>query len=652
METCSQLAVTDDKRIQISVASIPARLAITQTMICDFTENPCLGAKVILGDSLDAFQSAELKKAWWTPRVMDSSGLSASKSIRMWICCNLRCILMPDHWSVVYYQFFEVGQRVFWANYVRAAMKSRLFSTQIGNLDAMGDPSGKATRKGQSTWTVYFKNGSKVEMPAGGFDRDSINQAGTRTNDLYIDEWTKIESTGSTGIDDQLAGRATRECFNKNHPFWCNKVYFLATAEDTMHPSYDRYLSFKQEVDRGNPDYVITQRSYKDYSNLKYDATRTFKEVFVEHRMLKDMRKSHSISGFMQEALGLWSKNGKGWYTQDVIDRAYENGANRGTLPIVGPHQDWARADVGRMGMVRYFMGVDPARSETAKAADGAMVVLRAEPAVENPTAVITDWKLDFVWAFKVRRADAPQWAAITHRKNQAFNFDLIEMDSQGGGQWIQPELARPRQNIRGEVVEVQPIASIEEEVSVPLNSRFILSFFRIQDRRIQKAWGHMRLSHPSNLVDTAHVEFLTAFGAGIIGLPPKLGKRDMSQQWSEERVHANQMLDLMAAQLTRISVRTDNSGKNYFNSYMAREFGVKGKKDFAYAGMYAFTAFFCWLKSFENEWWAVKSKDRAQMASGRQSMTNGRSQNLAAMTNPGIGVIRAGRRGDLNPYA
>ena len=487
-------------------------------------------------------------------------------------------------------------------------------------------------------------------MPAGGFDRDSISQAGTRTNDLYIDEWTKIESTGSTGIDDQLAGRATRECFNKHHPFWCNKVYFLATAEDTMHPSYDRYLSFKQEVDRGNPDYIIIQRSFKDYSNLPYDATRSFRDVFRDDRAMKDMRKSHSISGFMQEALGLWSKNGKGWYTQDVIDHAYDIGLNRGTLPLVGAHQDIAAKDPKRMAIVRYFEGEDPARGETTKAADGAKVVLRAEPAVEKPTADIKDWKLDFVWAYKVRKADAPQWAAITHRKNLAFNFDLICMDSQGGGQWIRPELAKERQNIRGEVVQVQPIACIEDETTVPLNSRFILSMFKITDNRIQKAWGHMRLSHPSNLVDTAHCEFLTAFNSGIIGLPPKLGNRDMTQAWSEERVHANQMLDLMAAQLTRICVRTDNSGKNYFNSYLAREFGSKGRKDFAYAGMYAFTAFFCWLKSNDNQWWTVSPKDRGKMGGGRRNEmgSTDRAQNLAAMANAGIGVLRSARRGEL----
>ena len=216
----NKLAITEDKRLTLSVRSIPKRFEITWRMRESLLADPAEAAHVILGERLDAFQSAELKKAWWTPRVMDSSGLSSGKSIRMWMICNLRAILIPDHWSMVYYQFFEVGQRVFWPNYVRCAMNSRLFSTQIGNLDAQGEQSGKATRKGQSTWTVYFKNGSKVEMPAGGFDRDSISQAGTRTNDLYIDEWTKIESTGSTGIDDQLAGRATRECFNKDHPFW------------------------------------------------------------------------------------------------------------------------------------------------------------------------------------------------------------------------------------------------------------------------------------------------------------------------------------------------------------------------------------------------------------------------------------------------
>ena len=265
----------------------------------------------------------------------------------------------------------------------------------------------------------------------------------------------------------------------------------------------------------------------------------------------------------------------------------------------------------------------------------------------------MADWKLDFVWAFKIRRADAPQWAAIIHRKNIDFGgFDLINMDSQGGGQWIQPELGKPRHMIRGTPTEVQPIASIEDEIIVPLNALFSLSLFKISDSRIQKAFGHMKMSHPTNLVDCAHVEFMTAWGAGVFGLPAKYKNRDMTTQWSDERIHANQMLDLMAQQLVKICVQTDNSGKFFFNNFMARIFGSKGRKDFACAALYAFTAFFCWLKTFEHDD-VQRPGDKAKMGHGGHQMT-GHSQygqNTAAMGHGGGGVIRRGV-GDMNPYA
>jgi hypothetical protein len=625
--------------LNILIPSIPKRYEITRTMIEDMLWNPALGAKVILGEHLDAFQSAELKRAWLTPNVMDCSGLGSSKSHRMWIVCNLRCILMPDHWCLVYYQFFEAGQRVFWSHYARCAMNSRLFATQIGNLDAKGETGGKATRKGQSTWTVYFKNTSKVEMPAGGFDRDSISQAGTNTNDIYMDEWTKVMGTGSEGIEKQILGRSRRPTFNKHHPLWANKIYFLATPEDTMHPAYTRYLTFEREVASGNPDFVVIRRSYKDFSNLRATSAHSFKEEYRDNRMISNLRKGLTLSAFMQEALGIWNRNGKGWYTQELMDRCYSIGAKRGIPPLIMPEQDPGYGDKKRMFWVKWFAGVDPAPGQTSKAADGALVALRAEPKnSQAPTCEVTDWNVDFVWGYKIRRADLTQWSALIHRKNMQFHFDGICMDSQGGGQWLQPELAKDKQKIRGQSVTVQPIASLEEEATAPINSQFILMMFRKTEGRIGNAWSTMRLSHPSNLVDTAHCEFLKAIDNGVVGFPPKLENRDKSLQWSDERLHANQMIDLTASQMMRILVKTAPDGKFFHNTFNAREFGSRGRKDFAYAAMYAFTAFFAWLKSNDNGLFGSKTEDRVHCGSSRNSgqLVGSRPEDMAIINRMG----------------
>ncbi len=596
--------------LNIHISSTPRHLKISQSMVEDFLIDPVLGATVLFKERLDEFQKARLKLCWWVPRVMDSSGFSSAKTKNLWILSNLRCLLMEDHWGYVYYQVFNTGQKAYWPYFTEVAARSPIFRAHLGNFDlGAAKDGGKATNKGQSSWACYYKNGSKIEMPAGSFSQDSKSQAGLRTNDLYIDEWTKIEAIGSEGIDEQLIQRATRKCFNQNHPLWCNHQLFLATAEDTMHPAYDRYLTFLEEVRRGNPDYALLSYSFKDYSDLPFDSQRSFKQIFREEKVLKDMKKNRSTSGYLQEGLGIWSKNGKGWYNHDVVEGCRRVGRERGIKPMVSVIDDPLYSDAKGKAKVHFFLGVDPARADQKKADDGALVALRAEPRVANPGKELTNWKLDFVWAYKVRKAKVNQWSAIIHRKNLDFLLSGIEMDSQGGGQWIRPELAMDKQRIRDTDVKVRPIGCIEDEGTMSITSQFILSMFKITDAKIHKMWGHMNMRHPDNLNDTSHQEFLEALSHGVVGFPEKLSKRPKKEieGWSQERVHANQMLDLMAFQLTKIAVQTNNDGTTFFSNNGARRFSSKGRKDFAYAGMYAFVAFLAWLKNADDGDWSKK---------------------------------------------
>jgi hypothetical protein len=604
------LAVEKSNLQILSSGKPPPRFRITPTLRDDCLCDPSFAAQYFFNAKPDEFQKARFKICWWTPRVMDSSGFSSSKTWNLWMISVLRCLLMEDHVAGVYYQVFSTGQKTYWKYFNEVAARSEVFRHHLGKariigLDGKTEELSKAMLKGPSCWSMDFKNGSQIMMPAAGFASDAKTQASIRLNDLFIDEWTKIMAAGSEGIDDQLIGRATRECFNKDHPLWCNHQMFLATAEDTMHPGYARYKTFKKEHDAGNPLYYVFSFSYKDYSRLPYKNGRTFADIHREEMVIDDMRKNKSAAGFRQEALGIWSANGRGWYTGDMIDRAYANGLDRQLDPMTGRH-DEKETVPAKLARIHYFLSLDPARAEQKKADDGSMVVLRAFPKVEKPTKQLDDWQLDYVWAYRVRKADVGTWSALTHRKHQHFGSTGIILDpgAGGGGNWIKPELAKSEQRIRDQAFKVKPIGCEEDEASMPINGQFILSMFKRGDAKIDKVWPEINMRGDDNLIDAAHSEFWEAWNRGVFGLPAKFNSRPHAEtdKWSEEKKFACLLLEMGARQLTRICVQTNDDGSIFYSKHNARLFSGKGRKDFAYAMLYAFVRFLMWVQTFEDQ--------------------------------------------------
>lgn len=587
----------------------PPKFRLSPTLLEDCQCDPVFAAKFFFKIKPDEFQKFRFKVCWWTPRVMDSSGFSSSKTWNLWMISVLRCLLMEDHVAGVYYQVFSTGQKTYWKYFNEIAARSEVFRAHLGKprimgVDGKSEEMGKGMLKGPSCYTMDFRNGSQIMMPAAGFAADAKTQASIRLNDLFIDEWTKIMAAGSEGIDAQLIGRATRETFNKEHPFWCNHQMFLATAEDTMHPGYQRYKIFKAEHDAGNPNYYVFSFNYKDYSRLPYKNGRTFAEVHREELVIDDLRKTKSAAGFRQEALGLWSANGRGWYTQDMIDRAYVNGVERGLDPMTSRHEE----KVKDKPLLHFFMSGDPARAETTKADDGSQIVLRAQPivGVTKPTKNLADWQLDYVWAYRLRKADVGTWSGLMHRKHQHFGFSglILDAGAGGGGNWIKPELAKPTQRLRDAEFKVKPIACEEDEASLPINGQFILSMFKRGDAKIEKLWPEIVMRGDDNLIDASHAEFWEAWNLGVFGLPARIRDRDPKEvaKWSDEKKFACLLLEKGAQQLTKICVQTNDDGSVFYSKHTARLFSGKGRKDFAYAMMYAFIRFLMWVQAFEDE--------------------------------------------------
>lgn len=312
-----------------------ARPVISADLITDLLCDPVMAAYVIFGAQLDVFQRARLRAYWWIPDVVDSSGFSTGKSIVFWLFCNLRAVLLPDQHIGAYYYSFESGKQNFWAMYSSPMAQHPIFRSQLGRLDESGDEA-KSMLKGPACYTASFANGSKILMPAPNWGQEARGQAGIRFNTVGIDEWTKVEATGTTGIDDQILGRCTRPSWNQHHPLWGNHTVFLATAESRAHPAWRRYSTFRKREAKGDPTAATISYSYKDFSNRPCATGKSFKEEYRITVKLNSMKAQFTREHFLRECLGIWARSGKGWYSEEALGRCVTLGRQLGTEVCMG----------------------------------------------------------------------------------------------------------------------------------------------------------------------------------------------------------------------------------------------------------------------------------------------------------------------------
>lgn len=282
-----------------------------------------------------------------------------------------------------------------------------------------------------------------------------------------------------------------------------------------------------------------------------------------------------------------------------------------------------------------YFAGVDPAPSEGARSADGAIVILRAQPnerwegwnrvgrgktggtpvplrrrgeaPVPLPEQAV-DWDRDYVYAKRLRKLSARQWAGAITRLHLRFGLTGIMLDPGGGGMWIKREMASRRQLIDGIETEVTPIVSRDE--TTVAQGHFILSLFKRGDPAIEVLWPE--LAGDDLLVDAMFAHFKEELDAAAYGFPRPYPEwtRDEMAGWTEERVWALRNLSAMMKQLQNIDVLTNENGQFIFTKRNARQFAFRGLKDFAMAGMYADVGFLAWLRQGSQDW-AVGPGDR-----------------------------------------
>ncbi|MDE2106101.1 MAG: hypothetical protein KGL39_53255, partial [Patescibacteria group bacterium] len=569
--------------------------------------------------------------------------------------------LIPGQQIVAYYQDFGATKDIYFSNYKRfGSDRAPLFMAQKGNLDEEGLQDGKDMTRGSGCYKQHFRNGSCIYGPAPNWLQGAKGQAGRTFHMAAIDEWTKIETmtpkttklTGNNGeliggIDQQIIGRVRGMNFNRNHMLWSNHIVFTATAESTQHPGYSRYRQFQKEIENGNPNYAIIHSNFKDFSNIRTEDQIGVREVEVGSSRCDDrtaqravptkierhlcsrlgkpfkqavpdwnaikMLKGRSRAHFLREGLGLWARDTQGFYSEDALDSCVRSGIVAGTEP-----------EMSRSGGedVHYFQGIDPAAAQKNKADDGGMAVLKLSPRAglgRPPGNVPSDWKWEFVWAYRVRgqvraaRANdgdmggeahlfaqrAGDWSGIIHGKHLHFNFDGLMMDSQGGGQMIWPELNKARQRIAGVEREVTPIAA-PNEGSIGTAHYILMLFLR---EYLDELWPALAPGVDS-LYTSAHLAFRDAVEHGEILFPKPFNERpaEETRAWPAEKKWALIGLDEARRQLVSVQVVTKESGEWDLTRNGSLRFSSIGKKDLAYACLYAYVRALIWLKKGELE--------------------------------------------------
>ena len=649
-----------DKHITVSagVARVARHLQITPTMVDDFLVDPVLGAYVILGLKLDVFQQARLRMMWWTPNVIDSSGFGTGKSLGVWAFLNLRAVIIGDQHLCVYYQTFQSAKDIFWPYYwTFDSRRAPIFEAQLGKLDAEGDTDGKDNAKGPACYKQYFKNESLVMAPAPNWFQDAKGQAGQTFNVVAVDEWTKVETMTKKasrvtnekgdavgGINQQIMGRVRRASWNQFHPLWGNHMVFLATAESVQHPGYRRYRNFLTAIKNGDPDYGLFSASFKDFSNTREErdiriencgcktaggepagecpqcggdgrvltATlgKPIKEVVPNWKRIDSMKKEFTRAHFLREVCGIWARETRGWYSEDALERCVAAGlANR-----LEPETQRNTA----LGEVHYFTGYDPAPAQKAGADDAAIVTMRARPRPglgAPPTSNLSDWLCEFVWAYRMRgevkrggeddngvlfASTTNQMSGRVHAVHRAFALTGLLMDPGGGGNLILPELNKGRQMINGIETHCTPIACTDDYTVS--NAHLILNLFLRRDPGIQALWP--LLTGDDGLYEAMHVVFQEAVDHAVVNFPLPFKERpgETTKDWSREKRWALINLDEMRRQLVMIQAATHDDGSWALTKNVAKTFSAIGKKDLAYAGIFAYVRFLIWLKLGEFE--------------------------------------------------
>ena len=545
-------------------------------VLWEFMRDPVMAAYVLMGAELDTFQKYRLRMYWATPFTIDSSGVSSGKTFVVFLYLNLRCLLLPDHVAAVYYPNWATGKEEFWTYFDKTIERSDLFTEQLDLRQ------GKYGAHGASSWQMFYKDGSRLTMPAASFMQDANTAGSRRFNTLVVDEWLRAEDMGD-GISKQLVGRTTRESFNQNHPVWGNHVKFLGHAETPMHKGYVRVKAYQRAILDSSQAHALISFNYQDWSP-EYAKRLDIK------RVVDDDRRTLSDDQFRRQWLGIWSRDGATYYPEIVLLRVCRSDV----IPVFRRLYD---NEVN-------ILGFDSAPGQSFKADYCAAVnyrivelgkLSRLAPTYIHPQTRGA-YHCSFTFAHMMKNVSAAQAAGFIHLLHRVFGFSYIIMDPGGGGLWIYKDMKNPEQLINNARTPVVPLCTIEEPLQT--DKQAIVCFFK-RGVQLNTLFQQQFLTDDAGFLDAAHRRYREGWEAGEFVYPMPIENRAPAEVrlWTPSQLWAQRYLDLGLKQLMRVRQLTRADGSADTTSRGFARFQAPGKKDIAYAGLYAFTGGQLWMR-------------------------------------------------------
>lgn len=551
-------------------------MKFSQEILEELLLDPVMAAKVIMGVELDVFQKARLRYLWGVPTVIDSSGVSSGKTIVNFIYLNLRCILLPNHVAAIYFPTQATGIDEFWPYFARFIESAPIYRSMLTvHRGRVGES------KQGGTYVMNFKNHSRLMMPAPNFMQDSKTQASRRFNTLVVDEWLEAETMGD-GTSKQLVQRVTRESFNQNHPIWANHIKFFAHAERPEHKGYkNRYVPYREAIRDGSTRHALISFCYKDWSPA-------FAKRFLVMERVRDDKRTMSRDEFCRVWLGIWTRDGDSYYPLLVLGKSLRTAL----VPRFGRELD---GDVN-------ILGVDVSQSTGAKADWCATYNLRireVRPEFAHTFEIgMRMFELAFTYGHLFKNVGAPEVAGFIHLLHRVFGFSLIVLDSQGGGLSIYRELKRPEQVIQNVHEKATPLCT-PDDAAMSGERQPIVRFFN--RAHLGQIYEPQYLTGSEGLVAAAHRDFRAGWEGMQFHWPQQEHDRTRAEMaaWDATTRQAQKAMDIAFSQLLNIRVLTDKNGNPLTSSKGFLLFDAKGKKDAAYAAMYAYSGAMLWFKEF-----------------------------------------------------
>lgn len=549
-----------------------ARLRVPVRLFKSFLFDPVMAAKVLMGWELDTFQQVRLRIYWWTPFVIDSSGVSSGKTAVQFVYANLRAILIPDQVVGVYLPNFQVGKDEFWQLFYDTINRHPTFADQL-----VLDRGRLGERKGQGTWSMEYKCRSRLMLPAPGFLNDSRNQASRNFNTLIIDEYLRAMEMGE-GVEKQLVDRARRASYNQHHPIWGNHIKFLGHAETPSHKGYRLVRAYKEERRNGSARYALVSFCYKDWSPEKA-------KKYLPREVIRQRKVTLTRDQFRRQWLGLWGSDGDGYYPEVFLNRC----KRRDLRPLGGR----AHADDF------YFFGQDTAAGKGVKSDFSAIAVLRARKVRTAAEATFSfsgsHWHLSFVYSRAVRGRNARQLSGWFYHLHQRFGFSWGVMDPGGGGTWVYDAMQEEEQEIEGRAVRVVPVCTRDDQLQMAKQP--IITWAKARSELahiIAPQW----LTGPEGLLDAMHRRYQEAWVAQQIHVPADPDDYSPAElkTMTPIELEALKGLERMRRELENVRVKVEKDGSKKTSAKGFSMFESRQKKDAAYTGLYAFHAFLVWL--------------------------------------------------------